>query len=68
MHFGHFNPCIEYEMMDSGTRKRLGTFALEKDIGVLISDDLKWKDQVRAVTAKANKIQGIVPQHSDTKR
>ncbi len=34
MHFGNSNPCIEYEMMDSGTMKNIGTSALEKDIGV----------------------------------
>ena len=34
----------------------------EKDLGVIISEDLKWEKQCSAAVSKANKILGMIKQ------
>ena len=58
MHIGKKNPNFIYHMNSDGLRKPLLITSLEKDVGVLISSDLKWKDQVNACVNKANAILG----------
>jgi ribonuclease P/MRP protein subunit RPP40 len=55
VHFDNNNPGIEYNMMDNSVLKKLSKSTLEKDIEVLVSNDLKWTEQVRVAAAKANK-------------
>ena len=35
----------------------------EKDLGVVISEDLKWENQCKEVVSKANKILGMIKQN-----
>jgi hypothetical protein len=49
-----------YTMDDSsGITHELEETSLERDLGVLISNDLKWRPQVEAATARANRVFGI---------
>jgi len=38
----------------------MDTVSEEKDLGVFISDDLKWEKQCIRAVAKANKILGLI--------
>ena len=44
---------------DNGDKHEIAVTALERDLGILISNDLKWKSQIEAATAKANRVFGI---------
>ena len=52
----HHDPEIIYELNGN----KLETSKLEKDLGVWISDDLKPAHHIGQVTAKANKILGLI--------
>jgi ribonuclease P/MRP protein subunit RPP40 len=54
MHFGKQNKQYGYNMKDNGISRKLEVSSVEKDIGVLISSDLKWEKQVRSAAGKAN--------------
>ena len=41
-------------MKDNGISRELEVSSIEKDIGVLISNDLRWEMQVRSAAGKAN--------------
>ena len=56
MHLGSRNPKVDYELDGVPLRKS----SLEKDLGVLVSDDLKSSQQVKAAAAKANKMVGLI--------
>jgi hypothetical protein len=49
-----------YTMMDNNETKQFKTSTLEKDIGVLESNDLKWTKQVKAAASKSNKTLGLL--------
>ncbi len=53
-HFGKDNSQHDYIMTDGDITKKLKKSNLEKDIGVLISTDLKWSEQVKAASSKVN--------------
>jgi hypothetical protein len=62
MHVGKNNKrsAHVYTMEDSsGTAQVLQETMLERDLGVLISYDLKWRSQVEAAAARANRVFGI---------
>lgn len=62
MHVGKKNKRSEhvYTMEDSsGVAQELLETTLERDLGVLISNDLKWESQVKAAAARANRAFGI---------
>jgi len=42
MHMGYNNTCPEYFLNGSGTK--LESVSEEKDLGVIVSDDLKWEN------------------------
>ena len=44
------NPCNEYVLDGS----KLAVVDFEKDLGLLISKDLKWDEQVKSSLGKAN--------------
>ena len=44
---------------DNGDQHELAETVLERDLGILVSNDLKWKSQTEAATAKANRVFGI---------
>ncbi len=57
IHFGAKEPAeyhytINQHVIESST--------CERDSGVLVSSDLKWKNQVEAVAGKANRILGML--------
>ena len=41
-------------MNDNGLKRELEESSVEKEVGVFISDDLKWAKQVRYAAGKAN--------------
>ena len=43
-------------------RSQLEVVQTAKDLGVVITDDLKWSDQIFAVVAKANRMLGFLNQ------
>lgn len=56
MHFGYGNPRNDYKLGESDLEKS----ALEKDLGVYVSADLKSSAHVAKVAAKANSRLGII--------
>jgi len=53
---GYNNTGPEYFL--NGTK--LESDSEEKDLGVIISDDLKWDKQCSQAVAKANKVLGLI--------
>ena len=61
MHFGSNNPEASYNMFDDdGDRCDLEVSHVERDLGVLVSDDLDWSEQVAAVVSRANRVLGML--------
>ena len=61
LHLGSGNQNYEYTMKDqNGIRIVLGESTLEKDLGVLISKDLKVADQCNKAAKKAMRVLGMV--------
>ena len=61
MHVGRTNQKSKfiYSMLDpDGNRKNLEVTTVERDLGVLVSDDLKARSQVNAAAALANRTLG----------
>ena len=58
MHFGKYNPETSYNMKlnDNGLFHHIEKSVLERDLGLLISNDLKWANQIDKVTKTANAI------------
>jgi hypothetical protein len=57
----HAPPGQVYTMQDAaGERHALEVTRQERDLGVILSDDLKWKAQAEAAAAKANKVLGML--------
>ena len=46
--------------VDDGARRQLVETVLERDLGVLVTPNLKWKEQVAASVAKANRVFGML--------
>ena len=53
MHIGHKNPQNNYNITENGEVYTLLKTTVERDLGVLISSDMKWHDQAHAAAAKA---------------
>ena len=53
---GYNNTCPEYFV--NGTK--LENVTEEKDLGVIVSDDLNWEKQCSQTVAKANKVLGLI--------
>jgi hypothetical protein len=61
MHIGKNNPLNKYTMLSSPSeRTTLEETNAERDLGVILSKDLKWKCQVQKAANKANAILGIL--------
>ena len=56
MHLGRNNPQSKYHM----NNKVLEIIHEENDLGVLISDDLKWSNHCVQVHTKANRVLGMI--------
>jgi len=50
MHLGHNNPKENYVMETT----QLQEVSEEKDLGIIVSDDLKWDKQCTAAVKQAN--------------
>lgn len=55
LHVGKNNPVYDYTMLDSSnnTRIKLLDTHVEKDLGIIISNDLKWDQQIAKATRTA---------------
>ena len=61
MHIGSKNTRHIYTMYDSVlNRFEQPETKIEKDLGIMISNDLKWSTQVSYASGKANKMLGII--------
>jgi hypothetical protein len=60
MHIGTKNPQYKYQMKNKGQKQDLNTSKLEKDVGILISNVMKWESQVNSAASKANSMLAIV--------
>ena len=61
MHIGKNNPLNQYKIQsDSNERTTLEKTTAECDLGVIISNDLKWKFQIQKAANKANVTFGIL--------
>ena len=60
MHIGNKNPNWKYKIKHDNTECELQVTSLEKDLGILIANDLKWCHQVDSAKCKANKIIGRI--------
>jgi hypothetical protein len=56
MHIGKSNLHFDYKMNDHILQKT----EIERDLGVLISNDLEWDQQVISATSKANRKLGLI--------
>jgi hypothetical protein len=54
MHIGKQNPKYCYKIGETELKET----EMERDLGILISNDLKWKNQVNSAILKANRILG----------
>ena len=63
MHMGHHHKT-EYYMQDAGgNRKKLQETTKERDLGILVSQDLKPAEQCRVAAAKAMSVIGMIGRH-----
>jgi hypothetical protein len=61
MHIGKKNQAFEYSMsVNSIERKILGVTEAERDLGIIITKDLKWGCQTQKAANKANAVLGIL--------
>ena len=56
LHIGHNNTCHKYKMNEN----KLDPVDEEKDLGVLIDDQLKFPRQAASAAKKANRVLGLV--------
>ena len=60
VHIGPNNSCHAYGLGPGPGRVELGRSELERDLGVLISGDLKWAHQCANASAKARRMLGVL--------
>jgi hypothetical protein len=60
MHFSKQNNHFNYYMPIEGKDWQLSKTFTERDVGVYISDDLKWSNQINQAIAKANSKLGLI--------
>ena len=60
MHFGANNEKYPYYLKNNRVLQEIEVSSVEKDVGVYISDDLKWEKQVRSAAGKANSMLAIL--------
>ena len=56
MHCGRLNRNIDYKLYG----QKIRVTESEKDLGVIINNDMKFKDQVASAAKKANKTLGMI--------
>ena len=63
MHFGYNNPKLPYVLND----QELDMTTSEKDLGVMVDDELKFHVHTAAATKKANQILGVIKRTYQTR-
>ncbi len=63
IHIGDTYPRLKYHIRNQD----LSTVKQEKDLGVIISDNLETSDQCTAASKKANKMSGFITRNIDNK-
>ena len=56
VHFGHKNPEYQYRI----GKESVAPANFEKDLGIIISDDLKWSRHIDSCVNKANRMVGVI--------
>ena len=60
MYIGKRNERYPYEMANSRVNHVLSESCQERDLGVLVSNEMKWNKQCSLVAAKANRVLGQI--------
>jgi hypothetical protein len=60
MHFGIKNMSNKYTINDANGDYEIQETKLERDLGILISNDLKWHEQIKSSAAKAQRTLGLI--------
>ena len=61
MYFGKSNPKAVYCMTDdSGNKRDIEKTNLERGLGVIVVNDLKWSEHVNRMVRKTNRIVGML--------
>ncbi|XP_065681547.1 uncharacterized protein LOC136095197 [Hydra vulgaris] len=60
MHFGHGNINHDYVMNDGNTSLIIAATDIERDLGIFLSNDLKWNQHIQVATRRANMILGLL--------
>ena len=60
MHFGRQNPCQQYLMNENDQQVQVEESSCEKDLGVLIDNQLKFNKQIETAVSKANSKLGMI--------
>ena len=60
MHCGRRNRSFSYKFSDNTGSINIETTNRERDLGIIITLDLKWHEQVTSVTSKASKMLGLL--------
>ncbi|XP_065683578.1 uncharacterized protein LOC105845176 [Hydra vulgaris] len=60
VHFGHGNINHEYVMNDGNTFLIIAATDVERDLGIFLSNDLKWNQHIEVATRRANMILGLL--------
>ena len=60
MHFGIRNPRHKYHVVKGGEKYTLVTTTVERDLGVLLSSDMRWTAQSEETAVKASRMLGLL--------
>lgn len=60
MHFGRNNPGCDYYMKDNDAVSKLECTGSEKDLGVVVDQNLSFEDHVNETSKKGSKISGLL--------
>jgi len=60
IHMGKNNPNFEYFMKDDVTVNLLESVKAERDLGVIVDEDLHFEDHINEIVKRANRISGLL--------
>ena len=61
LHFGRNNPKASYSLRDKSDQiKEIGYSNIERDLGVLVAEDMRWKKHIDYEVNKANRMLGFL--------
>ena len=56
MQFGKDNPRNELLISSDNPTHKLSVTSFQRDLGILVSDEMKWSKQVNASSSRANRL------------